>query len=430
MLVEYSTEENARNNKSEKVMSTALIVGISTYHHIGELPPSVVADALAMADLFSSVTPSTSITLLVNSDATRHNVLDALADMALGGPHDQPIIFYWTGHGGRVASGPHVGEYLLPVDVDCDSNASLAATSVSGDVVTSALRRVSADRLLALFDCCHAGGIGQPKEAAQGAFRTGLTERLYEQIQVGRGRAIIASSRADELSWVMNGAQHSLFTTHLLAGLRGEAADPDGVVRIFDLFEYLQPRVTGDQPQQHPIFKADLEDNFALVTSYPRSPTQEDGHLGDGQYRYDAYISYVDHEPDSSFVWDHLVPRLQASDLRIAVSGDVEQPGVARVVSIERGIAMSRRIVVVLSNDYAKDAMADFENVLAQTMGIEENRYRLLPVIAYETDRSSLPLRLRMLTAVRLDQPQRVERGYQRLVNALHAPLPLRIREK
>ena len=36
--------------------------------------------------------------------------------------------------------------------------------------------------------------------------------------------------------------------------------------------------------------------------------------------------------------------------------------------------------MILLSQAYVEDNMADFENVMAQSMGIEEGSYRLLPV--------------------------------------------------
>jgi hypothetical protein len=67
-----------------------------------------------------------------------------------------------------------------------------------------------AGKVLVVFDCCHAGGIGRPKDG----------------------------------TYVLPGAANSLFTGHLLAGLKGGVPGADGLVRVFDLFEYVQPRVT------------------------------------------------------------------------------------------------------------------------------------------------------------------------------------------
>jgi hypothetical protein len=208
----------------------------------------------------------------------------------------------------------------------------------------------------------------------------------------------------------------------LLAGLRGGIPSRDGLIRIFDLFEYLQPRVTGDQPNQHPVFKAELEENFA-VALYPAGVeglALED----DAGYRYDAYVSYVDRAPDSAWVWDVLVPRLERAGLRVAVSGDVEEPGVARVVGIERGIRQSKRTVVVLSQAYLDDYVARFTSVLGVTMGVQEGAYRLLPVQFAEFDESQVPVVLSALITLHLGHPRRAEREFARLVRALQGPLP------
>ena len=80
---------------------------------------------------------------------------------------------------------------------------------------------------------------------------------------------ILASSRFDEYSWVRRGAPNSLFTQPLLAGLRGGIASEDGLIRIFETFEYIQPRITAAQQNQHPIFKGELEENFPVIRMQP-----------------------------------------------------------------------------------------------------------------------------------------------------------------
>ena len=115
-----------------------------------------------------------------------------------------------------------------------------------------------------------------------------------------------------------------------------------------------------DQPNQHPIFKSDIEENFPLTLYLggqkgvsPISPSVQE------EFRYDVYISYVDEEPDSTWVWDFLVPKLEAENLKVAVSGDVDLLGVARVINIERGVKFSKRTLVILSNLYLDNSMAE-----------------------------------------------------------------------
>lgn len=406
----------------------ALVVGIANYQKINKLPLTVLKDAqdiynLLIDPMHCGYSPA-NVQLLLDSQATKAVISQALTALSKRSNQDSTVFLYISGHGGQVEFGPHAGQYLLPVDTDYTSGASLAQTAISGTQFTAALHAIPARKIVTVFDCCHSGGIGQPKDPTASTIKAGLPNSFYDVLKQGRGRAILASSRDTELSWVLPGAANSLFTQHLLAGLRGGIPSDDGLIRIFDLFEYLQPKVTGDQPNQHPIFKAELEENIpvALYLGGQKGvvPVVEEG------FRYDAYISYVDKEPDATWVWDTLVPRLDEAGLRIAVSGDVEEPGVARVVNIERGITQSKRTLVVLSETYLADNMGEFENVLVQTMGIQEGSYRLLPVKIAPINQNYLPTRLGMLTTLDVVHPRRAEREFDRLVNALQGPLPRR----
>ena len=405
----------------------ALVIGIADYRHINRLPH--VKDAQDIATLLTDPAycgyPPANVQLLQDEEATQAVIRQGLTDLARRTDADSTAFLYFSGHGGRLESGPHTGQYLLPVDTVYPDDQALAQTSISGEEFTAALNALPARKIIVVFDCCHSGGIGQPRDLTTGAFRAGLPESYYEALAAGQGRVILASSRSTEVSYVLEGACYGLFTEHLLNGLRGGVASEDGLVRIFDLFEYLQPRVTAAaRPyEQHPVFKADLEENFpvALYRGGQRGavPKDEEG------YRYDAYISYADREPDANWVWDTLVARLEQAGLRVAVSGDVEEPGVARVVSIERGIRQAKRTVVVLSEAYFADRRwKDFENILGQTMDVQEGTYRLLPVKIGPLDEGRLPTRLSMLSTLDLSHPSRAEREFERLLKALQGPLP------
>lgn len=106
---------------------------------------------------------------------------------------------------------------------------------------------------------------------------------------------------------------------------------------MLDLFEYVQPRVTAEAAPhpQHPVFKAHLQENFpvALWLGGEPEPVPRD----EAGYRYDAYLRYVDREPDAMWVWETLVPRLEGAGLRVAVASDSADPGVPKLVSAERG---------------------------------------------------------------------------------------------
>ncbi len=408
----------------------ALIAGIAAYRRVTPLPPTVLNDArdlaavLTTADLGGYAPPN--VTVLLDDAATGAALRQALADLAQRCDADASALIYLSCHGARVESGPLASEYLLPVDADLRSEATLAATAISGAEFTAALRTIPARKVVVIFDCCHAGGIGQPKDASAPVLQPGLPERYYEALLAGRGRAILASSRSDEYSYTLRSARNSIFTTHLLAGLRGDIATDDGLIRIFDLFEYVQPRVTQAHPQQHPVFKAELEENFpvALRLGGQAKAVSRDA---DG-YQYDAYVVYAEKSPrDVDWVWGALIPALEAAGLRVAVSEDVLQAGVARVATVQRGMQQARRTVVVLSQAFLADATAHFEALLAQTIGLDlENRWRVVPVISEPIDASRLPYTLTgaMATPVDLVKPLRPAYGMPRLIRSLQEPPP------
>ena len=96
----------------------------------------------------------------------------------------------------------------------------------------------------------------------------GYSEKSLARLAQGTGRVLIASSRATEESLVFSNARNSVFTSHLLDALRGQAwTRGDGVIRVFEIFNYISENVKRQVPgQQHPIFQAsDLEINFPVA---------------------------------------------------------------------------------------------------------------------------------------------------------------------
>ena len=406
----------------------ALVVGIAEYRHVTRLPSAVRSDARDVRDLLIDPQycgyPPEHVTFLLDGGATRQAIVNALSDLAVRANATSSVLIYISSHGGRVLSGAFAGEYLLPVDTVLASDENLAQTAISGDEFSAALKAIPARKVLVIFDCCHAGGIGQPKEGSGSHIKAGLPDAYYERLAAGRGRAILSSSRDTESSYVLPAAANSLFTQHLLAGLKGGVASEDGLIRVFDLFEYIQPRVTKDQPRQHPVFKADLEENFPVSLYLGERKDLVTWH--EEGFRYDAYLSYADRGPDSTWVWETLIPRLEREGLKVVVSGASRDPGVPLVVSSERGIQQAKRTLILLSQTYVEDNMADFENVMAQSMGIEEGSYRLLPVKIGPFNQAQLPVRLRMLATLDLTDPRRADREFGRLAEALRGPLPRR----
>lgn len=252
----------------------ALIIGIANYEEVGRLPNAVLNDAHDTADALRS--PSycgyrdANVTVLTDGQATLAGIRMALAQLAADATADETVAIFFSGHGARLGSGPSASSALVPYDC---KHADLAGTTLGEVELSAAIAAIKAPRVFVIVDACHAAGAATLKSDLDGQNRgdeldNGFDEKSLQLLASGSGRVVFASSRATETSLVLHGERNSVFTTAMLAGLKGRAgAAGEATIRVFDLFNYVSEAVRRAVPgMQHPIFKAsDLEENFSVA---------------------------------------------------------------------------------------------------------------------------------------------------------------------
>lgn len=252
----------------------ALVVGIANYEAVGRLPEAVLNDAHDAADTLRSPSycgyPDAHVTVLTDSQATLQGIRKALADLAADAQADDTVTIFFSGHGSRIGSGGAATSALVPYDCRFTD---LAGTTLGEAELSAAIAAIKSPRVVVIIDACHAGGAATLKSGFDGendiyGLDEGFDEKSLQQLASGTGRVVFASSRATETSIVLKDERNSVFTTAMLAGLKGAAANScDENIRVFDLFNYVSEAVRQAIPgKQHPIFKAsNLEDNFSVA---------------------------------------------------------------------------------------------------------------------------------------------------------------------
>lgn len=198
------------------------------------------------------------------------------------------------------------------------------------------------------FDCCYSGGTGDAKGSAflPAEFKSGLDETLYERLSHGHGRVIITSSRSDEVSLVYPEMGNSLFTYFLLAAGRGEALSRgDGLIRVFDILDYVSEQVP-TRGSQHPVFKAaDLESNFPVALylgdTKPQMPVSP-------AHRYGTSVE----KRDLRQVMLHSFNLEELHVLCADVSQDLAEDGISLTVSLEMVRGVGKEAIVLNLCDY------------------------------------------------------------------------------
>jgi hypothetical protein len=238
----------------------ALIIGC------GADLPETVDGAVGLADILTArercAYPVPQVHLLTEERATRTSILTKLDDLAKLNDPQATIIFYFSGHGYRLSSSSGVSYYLMPYGYN---TAQLAQTAISGSEIAQKIQAIAAQKLLLLFDCCYAGGVGEERTFGLRWKKSPLPPETLALLTQGSGKAIIASSTEDELSY--GGKPYSAFTTALIEGLCGKgAARKDGFVRVADLALHARQVVPGRTKNcQHPVLHFEQANNFIVA---------------------------------------------------------------------------------------------------------------------------------------------------------------------
>jgi hypothetical protein len=223
--------------------SHALVVGIDAYTKAGPLS-FAVNDARGVAQaLLSLGFPSENIQILFDGDATRDAIMSAYlqyADPTLVGPDDRLLVFF-AGHG-HTLSGRRDTGFLIPVN----GEPSDLSTLIRWDELTRNGDLIAAKHVLFLMDACYGGLAVNRKPAPPGSMR------LLEDMMQRYSRQVLASGKPDEPVADGGGVRpgHSLFTAHLLNGLEGAAASPEGVLTGQGIMAYVYEKVGTDQLSQ------------------------------------------------------------------------------------------------------------------------------------------------------------------------------------
>lgn len=210
----------------------ALLIGIDHYRN-GISPLSgCVNDATRLGPLLArnednSVNFDCRQILSTNESNITGGQLEELTDELLQHP-DGLALFHFSGHGYRDDKGAH-----------------LVARDGSTFRTSDLLRRInesSARQVVAFLDCCFSGGLG-------------TTDFIGEDHAILReGRALLVASRSSEAAAEI--ADGGVFSTLVMGGLDGGAADILGLVTVAGLYSYLDEALGAWD--QRPLLKANL----------------------------------------------------------------------------------------------------------------------------------------------------------------------------
>ncbi len=163
---------------------------------------------------------------------------------------DDLLLLYFSTHGILDENGRL---FLAARDTQRDL---LKATAVSSVYITDEMDNSSSRRQILILDCCHSGAFARGVKGVLGS-SVGTATAFAGN---GFGRVVLTATDSTQYAWDgdtaigRDEANSSVFTRHLIEGLRTGAADEDddGQISLDELYEYVYQKVLSETPRQTP----------------------------------------------------------------------------------------------------------------------------------------------------------------------------------
>ena len=225
----------------------ALLVGIDTYDNFNPLGGCVKDVHRVQPLLAKHENGDPNFDCVVRDTTTRDSLLNDVRACVSSGA--DLALFYFAGHGSDDASDVSL----------CTRDGTSTSPGLPMSQIMAEIQKSLVAEVIVILDCCFSGAAGQvPQLGSVGSM-------------IRSGVSILAASRGDQTSAeTIDGGE---FTTSLVAGLDGGAADVVGKVTVAGLYAYLT-ELFGPWDQR-PTFKANVDRLHDVRKCKPAVPLDE-----------------------------------------------------------------------------------------------------------------------------------------------------------
>ncbi|MCB0523131.1 MAG: caspase family protein [Lewinellaceae bacterium] len=263
LLLSYEAPQSNRNqalpHQGDGIINMyAVVVGVGNYSDMPQLDYTDDDAQFFYNHLISrsgGSIPEDHIRLLINSKATRANILQALETLSSRADEDDVFIFYFSGHGDEGC--------FLPIDYNGFQN------QIWHQEIINLLDDSPARQKVCFADACFSGAINNSQvfAAKSNTGRMPASNSFYEAFaRASNGTALFMSSSPGEVSLEDRRLQHGVFTYFLMRGMAGEADEnADGIVNIRELYNYVYKTVIGHTGGiQSPVLSGDFDGSLPV----------------------------------------------------------------------------------------------------------------------------------------------------------------------
>ena len=263
----------------------AVVIGVADYENLSRRDGDLrytVNDAMKFYEFLKSKkggsVPEKNIVLLINSQATKDEIIDKSKELFSRANINDRVILYYSGHGWK--------ECFMPYDVTKKGKNMLFF-----DEVKEIFRCAQCSTKLLFADACFAGTM---KESIMKKSAKRNNKKHYDMDNVNI--AVMMSCKADETSLEMGSLKQGVFTYYLVEGLGGEAnKDGNNYITIQELFYYMYHKVQDKAAQRNNKQTPELFGKFdlRLIVANVDVPEETSAPVEDSEKNYTFMIVII-----------------------------------------------------------------------------------------------------------------------------------------
>ena len=233
--------ENTRLKADGDTEFYAVIAACSQYANPANNIPKFPLPPIAtwkLTSFYNSLIKTTNwkeenIILLVNEDAKKQNIIDALVEMSKKVDSDDIFLFSWQGHGSEVPDESpfdeedHTDEIICPYDITKEDNE--IKNYITDDELNKYFSQIHAKGILAVFESCLSGGLAGEEYDVDQDNRVVIVSTLEDTI--GRASFLLGFPMTFGLAIACN--QKYLF--------HAPDKNNDGIISAEEMFKWAAP---------------------------------------------------------------------------------------------------------------------------------------------------------------------------------------------
>ncbi len=222
-------------------------VGINEYRNskynlnycVGDVTGFVEVILPKAKKLFTNVYTTT----ITNREATRSNVMKALADIQSKAKPEDVLIIFYAGHGIALdaeVEGAMKNEFFYVLSDVTQMTDPLKCTQdgISGTEMRKALSGIKAGKQVMFVDACNSGAFAQ-----QFAVRGAAEENALAKLSRATGSVIYASTTKEQFATEFKDLQHGAFTYVLIDALSGKASLANGQITVSSIKAFVDDQI-------------------------------------------------------------------------------------------------------------------------------------------------------------------------------------------